>query len=165
MRTTWLLAWLALPAPARGQPAPAGTPVLTAAGAFFALSVADLEASTRWYAEKLGLAVVMREPKQGGAAVAVLEGGGLVVELVARDGAVPLGTAAPGRGALDVHGIFKAGVVVADYDRALAALRARGVPIVIGPFPATATRRANFIFRDGAGNLIQVIGGYAGRPR
>ena len=153
----------AQPAPVTPAPAP---PALAASGAFLALSVADLDASARWYAEKLGLAVVMRTPREHGTAVAVLEGGGLLVELVQRDGARPLGTAAPGaRDALDVHGIFKAGVVAADYDRALATLRARGVEIAFGPFPPRPAQRANFIIRDPAGNLIQVFGPYAGRAR
>ena len=44
----WLL-WLTLAAPA------AEPPILTASGAFFALSVADLKASAQWYEEKLGV--------------------------------------------------------------------------------------------------------------
>jgi hypothetical protein len=57
-----------------------------------------------------------------------------------------------------VHGIFKAGVVVDDYDVTLATLRARGVDIAIGPFPARNGQRANFIVRDNAGNFIQFFG-------
>jgi catechol 2,3-dioxygenase-like lactoylglutathione lyase family enzyme len=161
-----LLVCLAAPAAVRGQAATQGaaSPALATAGAFFALSVADLEASTRWYAEKLGLSVVMREPKRDKAAVAVLEGGGLIVELIQLDDAVPLAKAAPGaQGDQFVHGLFKAGVVVDDFDKAVATLRARGVEIAFGPFPARANQRANVIVKDNAGNLVQVFG-RAGRP-
>jgi lactoylglutathione lyase/glyoxylase I family protein len=136
-----------------------GRPVFETRGAFFALSVADLEASTRWYSEKLGLSVVMRPPKQDKSTVVVLEGGGLIVELLLRDDAVPLRQAAPSVTATyQVYGVFKAGVIVADLDATLAALRARGVEIAMGPFPASKEQRANAIIRDNAGNFIQVVG-------
>ena len=41
-------------------PAPSDPPFGGVRGAFFALSVADIEASAKWYEEKLGLAVEMR---------------------------------------------------------------------------------------------------------
>ena len=44
---------------------------------------------------------------------------------------------------------------------ALAILRARGVPIEVGPFPARPTRRANFAVHDNAGNVIFFLGHYA----
>ena len=139
--------------------AQAPEPAFTAHGAFFGLSVPDLDASTKWYAEKLGMTVVMRLPKQSGSAVTVLEGGGLIIELQQRDDAKPLSQAAPGMSAnYQVHGFFKAGVIVDDFDKTLATLRARNVTIAIGPFPATATQRANVIIKDNAGNLIQFFG-------
>ena len=128
-------------------------------GAFFALSVPDLEASITWYTEKLGLQVVMRPPKTEHAEVAVLEGNGLMVELLQLADAKPLGQAAPGVSAnYLVHGYFKAGIVVDDYDATLEALRARGIEIAMGPFPAQSGQRANVIVRDNAGNLIQFFG-------
>jgi catechol 2,3-dioxygenase-like lactoylglutathione lyase family enzyme len=134
-------------------------PVFETRGAFFALSVADLDASSRWYAEKLGLSVVMRPPKQDKSAVAVLEGGGLIVELLQRDDAAPLRQAAPSVSAnYQVHGFIKAGVIVDDLNATLTALRARGVEIAMGPFPASKEQRANAIVRDNAGNLIQFFG-------
>jgi catechol 2,3-dioxygenase-like lactoylglutathione lyase family enzyme len=134
-------------------------PAFTTRGAFIGVSVADIEASVRWYTEKLGLAVVMRPPKIEKSTAVILEGGGLIVELMHHEDAVPLSRAAP---AIDrnylVHGIFKAGIVVEDFDRTIATLRARGVQIAIGPFPATAEQRANAIIRDNAGNYIQFFG-------
>jgi hypothetical protein len=54
-----------------------------------------------------------------------------------------------------VLGLFKAGVVVDNWDGLVTGLKARGVPIAMGPFPATAEQRANLIIRDNNGNLIQ----------
>jgi catechol 2,3-dioxygenase-like lactoylglutathione lyase family enzyme len=132
---------------------------IKAMGAFVAISVADLDASTRWYSEKLGLQIVKREPKRDRAAVVVLEGGGLVVELVQLDDAQPLSKAAPRVAKPElVHGMFKAGILVEDFEQALATLRARKVEIAYGPFPARPGERANVIVRDNAGNLLQFFG-------
>jgi len=132
---------------------------IRAVGAFVAISVADLDASTRWYSEKLGLQVAKQEPKRDGAAVVVLEGDGLIVELIQLDEAQPLSKVAPGVTKPDhVHGISKAGVLVEDFEQALATLRARKVEIAYGPFPARPGERANVIVRDNAGNLLQFFG-------
>jgi len=145
MKTISLLLCLALAALAE--------PVITADGAFFALSVADMKASVQWYSEKLGLKIVMQTPKQEKAAVTVLEGGGLIVELIRHDGAAPAG-----KDALLVQGIFKAGAIVEDFDKTVAALKARHVEIAFGPFPKRENQRANVIVKDNAGNLIQLFG-------
>jgi catechol 2,3-dioxygenase-like lactoylglutathione lyase family enzyme len=130
-----------------------------ATGAFFALSVADIQASARWYSEKLGLKVVMEVPKRERSAVIVLEGGGLVVELLQDDDALPLSRAVPVlTGRQSVHGLFKAGVLVEDFEGTVAMLRARGVEIAYGPYPAREHQRANVIIRDNSGNLIQFFG-------
>lgn len=123
-------------------------------GAFFAASVADIDASSRWYSEKLGLTVTMRTPKTDGNTVAILEGEGLIVELIQRDGS----KVAADKDRLLVHGLFKAGVIVKDFDATLAMLRARGAEIAFGPFPAREGQRANFAVRDNDGNLIQFFG-------
>jgi len=138
---------------------PSAGPPFTTRGAFFALSVANVDSSARWYAEKFGLTVTMRAPKTNGASATVLEGGGLIVELIQRDDAMPLSAAAPSLTAsYRVHGFFKAGIVVDDFEKTLRDLRARGVEVAIGPFAATAEQRANVIVRDNAGNLIQIFG-------
>jgi len=130
-----------------------------ATGAFFALSVADIQASAKWYSEKLGLKVVMEVPKRERSAVIVLEGGGLVVELLQDDDALPLSRAVPVlTGRQSVHGLFKAGVLVEDFEGTVAMLRARGVEIAYGPYPAREHQRANVIIRDNSGNLIQFFG-------
>lgn len=54
--------------------------------------------------------------------------------------------------------VFKAGFLVKDFDSAVDELRARGVTIAFGPFPAQNGQRANVLIRDNAGNLIQIFG-------
>jgi catechol-2,3-dioxygenase len=104
-----------LMAQAPSTPDTAAPPAFAATGAYFALSVADLAASTRWYVEKLGLRVVMQLPGQNKTAVTVLEGGGLIVELIQHEDARPLSVVAPGtRDPLLVHSVFKVGVIVRD---------------------------------------------------
>jgi hypothetical protein len=73
-------------------PALSDPPLAGVKGAFFAPSVADLEASAKWYIEKLGLAVAMRT-KSGKTSVIVVSGNGLTVELLRHDDATDLGVA------------------------------------------------------------------------
>jgi catechol 2,3-dioxygenase-like lactoylglutathione lyase family enzyme len=160
-----LVAAVALPASAIEAASAANTarhapePVLAATGAFLALSVADMQASGKWYAEKLGLKVTMQPPRSGPANFMVLEGGGIIVELVQHDAALSLAKLTPKvNDPFMIHGFFKAGVLVADFDKTLALLKERGVAIAFGPYPAKDGRRANFIVRDNAGNLIHFFG-------
>jgi catechol 2,3-dioxygenase-like lactoylglutathione lyase family enzyme len=151
----WAIAAGSLISPAVQQ---ADTPFQTT-GAFFALSVPDVTASAKWYREKLGMKVILEPPRSADASVVVLEGGGLIVELLQHNEAKPLRSIAPNAGEnFKVHGFFKAGVIVEDFDRTIAAFRARGITIAIGPFPKSATQRANAIIRDNDGNLIQFFG-------
>jgi catechol 2,3-dioxygenase-like lactoylglutathione lyase family enzyme len=143
---------------AQSAAAPAEVAPIPASGGFFGLSVPDLEASARWYEEKLGLKRVLAAGRyERVAGVIVLEGGGLMVELIQHDDAVR-----PASAEL-AQGFFKAGVYVNDFDATVATLRARGIPIAMGPYPARATQRANVAIRDNAGNLLFFIGGYAPR--
>ena len=156
MRRVYLLLTFFLPLAAQAQ-----TPVLTVRGMSFALSVADMEASTKWYVDKLGLRVTMRLPRNDNtrASVSLLQGGGLTVELIKDDDAVSLHRLLPAnKGAVSVHGIAKVGVTVDDFEKTLAALRARDVEIAYGPFPKRPDQPANVIIRDNAGNLIQISG-------
>jgi catechol 2,3-dioxygenase-like lactoylglutathione lyase family enzyme len=140
------------------RPAATPAPLFTTTGAFFALSVADLAASTAWYTEKFGLRTVT-SASQDNASFALLEGSGLIVELVQLRDAVPLAKAAPSaRGRELIHGLFKAGIVVDDFDALVAGLKTRGIEVAYGPFAKQATQRANVIVRDNAGNLIQFFG-------
>ena len=154
MKTILMLILLGLAGTAEAKPSEA----VKTTGAFFALSVADMASSVAWYENALGLDVVM-EQRQGGFAVTALAGGGLTVELVQIDGARPLPVAAPGvTDPQMIHGVWKAGFFVHDFDRTIEELRARGVTIAFGPFPANGNQKANAIIRDNAGNLLQVFG-------
>jgi len=152
---------------ASASPAPTLTPTgaltaagpFTASGSFFALSVADLQASTQWYMDKLGLKITLQPPKSNGASVVVLEGNGLIVELIQADGSVALTQVAPKlTDRTQLRGLVKAGVIVDDFDQTVARLRANHVTIAFGPYPASAEQRANVIIQDNEGNLIQFFG-------
>ncbi len=148
--------WLLVAAAMASEPAAAVAPAFETKGAFFAASVADLDASSKWYADKLGLKVIFRSPKTQGSAVTVLQGGGLTVELLADDAAVPLATAAPQiTRDYRVHGIFKAGIFVEDWPGLLAKLKQRSIPIALGPFEARDGQPANLLIRDNDGNFLQ----------
>jgi len=127
-------------------------PFKTVSGAFFAVSVPNIAQSVQWYSEKLGLSVVFEA--HDGIEVTVLEGGGLVVELIHDPEAQPPSVSRPGL----LHGVFKAGFLVKDFEKTVEELRARSVEIAFGPFPARDHQRANVIIRDHAGNLIQIFG-------
>ena len=60
MRPIGLLLCLTISAQAIAQSPAAAEPPFSTKGAFFGLSVADLEASVRWYSEKLGMKVALR---------------------------------------------------------------------------------------------------------
>jgi len=154
-----LLLYITFPAVVQGQLQSTEIPPFTATGAFFALSVADLDASTKWYSEKLGLKVTMKMPKQNKSTVTVLEGGGLIVELIKNDDARPLRIISPEiNDNIFVHGIFKAGAIVGDLDQMVSMFKKRGVEIAFGPFPSRPNQRSNVIIKDNSGNLIQFFG-------
>lgn len=132
--------------------APPVPPFSRVTGAFFALSVADIDASAKWYAEKLGLTVDMRS-KSGKVSVVVLSGNGLTVELLCHDDATDLG-----KDAELTHGFVKAGLVVDNLGKTLVQLKACNVPIAYGPYATKPGAPANFIIRDNSGNLIQFFG-------
>ena len=137
----------------------AATTPFTTTGAFIGVSVADLGTSSRWYQEKFGLTVTMPPTGTPEARATVLEGGGLTVELMQHSRARPLRTAAPSVQAnYEIHGIFKAGFYVENFDRTLTELRRRGVEVAMGPFPKRDNQPANVILRDNAGNLLQLFG-------
>ena len=141
---------------------PAPEPLARTQGAFFALSVPDANAAAKWYSEKLGLKVILQPPPQPDGRMIALGGAGLMVELIERRGAAPLSAIAPQvKHDTMVHGIFKAGIIVDNWEELLAGLKARNVPIAIGPFAATAEQRANLMIRDNNGNFIQF---FSNRP-
>lgn len=160
----WRLAWTAamvlMLATQRAEAQrPVDGPLDFATGGFIALSVANLEASATWYTERLGLVRAMTVPRQGAmAGVILMEGSGLVVELIQLDSA----RAGPERPEM-LHGIAKAGILVSNFDSTVARLRARGITFFFGPYPPRGNNRANVAFTDNSGNLIQILGPPPGR--
>jgi catechol 2,3-dioxygenase-like lactoylglutathione lyase family enzyme len=129
-------------------------------GSFFALSVADVDAASRWYQDKLGFHVVSHgEAPDKVAKFAILEGDGTIVEMIQHRDARPLAVAAPSvKAAHQLHGIFKAGVVVENLDGVYRRIKERGVPIAYDLMPAKDVPLRSFSIRDGEGNLIQFFG-------
>ena len=160
MKAVVLVLTLSALVPARAHRERQSTePPFTTTGAFIGISVSDLDASSKWYQEKFGLKVIMAPTGTAESRATVLEGGGLTVELMQHSRARPLRTAAPSVQAnYEVHGIFKAGVYVDNFDRALAELRRRGVEVAMGPWPKRDNQPANVILRDNAGNFLQLFG-------
>ena len=147
-----LIAAASLPAQV---PTSATPPALAVNGAILTFSVPDLDASARWYVEKLGLRLVHLYPRDKAvpARAALFQGGGLLVELVQEDNAVDPGPQ-PRRG------LAKAGLVVTNFDEAVRALRARGVEFA-SVYPRRPDQPANVTIRDNVGNAIALYEGFS----
>jgi methylmalonyl-CoA/ethylmalonyl-CoA epimerase len=120
------------------------------------ISVPDLEASIRWYADVLGFQVEQRmEIGAIPAKIAMLRRGDLRVELFEVPGARPLSPERrePNRD-LHTHGNKHLAFAIRDVDEAERALRALGADIVfVGRFEFGA----NIFLRDNAGNLVELV--------
>jgi catechol 2,3-dioxygenase-like lactoylglutathione lyase family enzyme len=129
--------------------------VLSVRGAMLAFVVPDLDSSAKWYTDKLDLKIVHWYPRTRGvhARAALLQGGGLAVELVQEGDAVEPGPQ-------HRRGLQKAGLVLNDFDRAVATLRARGVEFA-SVYPRRPDQPANVTIRDNAGNLIVLHEGFS----
>jgi catechol 2,3-dioxygenase-like lactoylglutathione lyase family enzyme len=134
----------------------------------FGLSVADLEATTAWYIEKLGFErdyAYQVPPLQ--ARVAFLRLGDFRVELFEVRGAAPSpeSTKTPATG-LGVIGLKHVALAVADIEAARDHLRARGLEFITDVANVPASRKERYaFFRDNNGILIELFepdGGSAG---
>lgn len=170
-----LVALAACAAPPRPAPNPPEAPTLGASakaaessavpygralGAFFALSVADVNATAAWYRDNLGFHVLRQgEAPNGIAKFALLEAEGTILELIAHRDAQPRSVAAPGFSeAHKLHGIFKVGLNVTELDKVYRALKDRGIPIAYDLMPARDVPLRSFSVRDAEGNLVQFFG-------
>src|SRR5262245_2943001 len=88
-------------------------------GSFFALSVADVELLSAWYREKFGLRIISQgEAPNKIAKFAILQGNGLLIELIQHRDGKPRSVVAPAtKNAYEIKGIFKTGTIVDDLDR------------------------------------------------
>ena len=130
-------------------------------GGFVAITVPDLDASAKWYVEKLGLKIVKDHSMRpdGKAAVTILQGNGFAVELIWLDGSAPLSKVAPQtKGPQDVHGILKSGLFVDDLDGAMKELKSRNVTFAFELFYDKSMDCRMFAIRDNNGNMLQFFG-------
>ena len=139
---------LALAAPA------AAAPVAPPHKAFLALRVGDAEASALWYARTFDLA-----PANSFSTAAyeqrILQGDGLIVELVQLKSAMPPADPA-------ALGFMKGGYVVEDFDGKVARWRAAGVTFVGRIIYDDKLKLHAAALRDPDGNMIQIFGRGAG---
>lgn len=151
-----LMSWPALAAESATPPDPLGR----AQGGFIAISVADVAMMSTWYQEKLGLAVVgSGETPDKIVKFVLLQGAGLVVELIQHGQAQPRSKAAPAlTESYQIHGIFKAGLIVAELDHLYEGLKKKGVTIAHDIMPAQDVPMRSFIVEDPEGNLVQFFG-------
>ena len=148
-------------AAARSQTAAPPTPAPPrTVGAFFALSVADVAATSAWYRDKLGFRIASQgEAPNKIAKFALLEKEGSIIELVQHREARPRSAAAPGvKDAHLIHGIFKVGFHVADLDAVYHRVKEQGIPIAYDLMPAKDLDLRSFTIRDREDNLIQFFG-------
>ena len=129
-------------------------------GGFVAMSVPDLDASSNWYVEKLGLKIVKHATSADKkSAVTILQGNGFSVELIWLADAVSLSKIAPElKGSHQVHGIFKSGIFVDDLDSAWQELKSRHVTMAFEPFFDASMQCRMFAIRDNNGNILQFFG-------
>ncbi|HVT39310.1 MAG TPA: VOC family protein [Gemmatimonadaceae bacterium] len=126
---------------------------------FLAVSVRDLDASTRWYTTVFGINDARDLPRVDSTVrTRMLSSPDVVIELSAHSRSRSLrdiaGAATP---SYLVHGFFKAGVFVPNLDSTVTALRARQIQPsgTIQADNATGMRWA--ILRDPDGNYVQLL--------
>lgn len=143
---------------ATGSRAITGGPV--GQGTFFALSVGDVAAMSRWYQDTLELRVrVSGEAPDKIAKFAILEGSGALVELIQHSKASDRAVVAPSATeAHMIHGVFKVGMIVGDLDALYARIQQRRIAVIHELMPAKDLALRSFAIRDPEGNLIQFFG-------
>jgi glyoxylase I family protein len=122
-----------------------------------ALSVADLDALSVWYASALNLVVETRfrvEPLQ--VAVVILRGDGYRVELICRGGSKAAGDSDPAS-ALLRQGLGHFALAVPHLEVALARLLEHGAKLQIGPSDSPAPGVRYAFVADPEGNHIELI--------
>jgi catechol 2,3-dioxygenase-like lactoylglutathione lyase family enzyme len=147
-----LLVLLVAKAIAQTQPSAPDVPSFVARGAFFAIVVADLDATEHWYESNLGLRRVKRgRSSRVPAETVVLAGRNLYVELIHHDGKqisrIENEKAQPR--------FLKAGLVVEprEFDVVATQLAKHGVSATIFEDKEMGVR--SFLVKDNEGNLIQ----------
>lgn len=130
-----------------------------ASAAFFAVSVADLEASRAWYQRVMGLDLVREVTSRDRRSRAmVLRKGNLVAELIEYDGSMPRAARREAEGhPLSVQGLFKTGIFVANAAELHQDLQHLGVQVDAAVMFDDGLQLHTFVFRDPDDNRIQVF--------
>ena len=159
-----VLASLPLGACAHGRPTAQSTSSSLAFGhpekQFFALSVSDLEASAAWYVKVFELERLGGSESPDGSSRNVIVGNDdFVIELIHHRDAKPLAQWSPEANRTYLaYGIFKVGLYVENFDRAVEHLRAQQVDLA-GDVRDDPRYGVRFIlFRDPDGNFLQLYG-------
>jgi catechol 2,3-dioxygenase-like lactoylglutathione lyase family enzyme len=123
------------------------------------LSVADLDAQRRFYADALGLTEVEEAfalPEARVRSTILRAGNGLKIELIERGGSAPQEFADPYDGA-GTQGYFHWAVHVADLDAAFARVLDAGGREVSPPAPGVRPGMRFAYVKDPEGNLLELI--------
>ena len=124
---------------------------------FFAVSVGNLDASVKWYRETLDLTVDYL-PGTATVKVALLQGKGLVVELIEDPQAFALRTRLPEvEKRYLVHGLFKVGFFVSDLEATVTRLKQRGAAFKGEMFTDLRLGARSILLLDNSGNVIQLF--------
>lgn len=125
----------------------------------FALSVADVEASARWYERVFAFRSVRSvDLEERGVRIRLLARDGAFLELVQLRDARPLASVAPGVDKRqNLHGVFKLGLRVDDLEEAVARLGALGVELALGIFEEPDGSMRSAQVEDPDGNRIQLF--------
>jgi hypothetical protein len=130
------------------------------AGIFFALSVSDVESLSQWYRDKLGFEIVTSgEAPNKIAKFAILRSEGAIIEMVQHREAKSRSDIFPAaKGAHQIRGIFKVGLVVEDIDQLYKTFKERDVRIAYEMMPAKDVAFRSFIIEDAEKNWLQFFG-------
>ncbi len=128
-------------------------------GSLLALSTPDAPATGRWYQENLGFRLVKEGQMGKGLHFALLRYDDNILELIQNPEARPLTQALPGiKDPFEIHGIFKLGFTVQNFDEVFADLQRRGVKVDFTITKLNDLGLRAFGIRDLDGNLIQFFG-------
>lgn len=125
-------------------------------GAFYAISVRNIDEAVAWYTDHLGFKVESqgRNDQRRGA---LLSRPGAVLELSEFAGAMAREAVRPGLESHEVYGIFKIGFTTTDLDQTYEILKNKGVEIFF-PVVTAADGNRTFGIKDLDGNIIQFFG-------
>jgi catechol 2,3-dioxygenase-like lactoylglutathione lyase family enzyme len=128
-------------------------------GAFFALTVSDIDGIAAWYTANLGFRVELRsEGKDGGPRGAILVRDGARLELLEFASAKPRTAWELPANAEQIHGILKIGFEVANIETLFAAAVEQHLDVFFPLVTPPGSQLRTFGLRDPDGNIVQFFG-------